>query len=233
MQIDLERVRIEEGWKQALKGEFLDPYFVTIKSNLISALKAGTVYPPNNLIFNAFNLTPFDSVKAVILGQDPYHGAGQAMGLSFSVPNGVRVPPSLVNIYKEIKFDLGIDEPNNGDLTYWAKQGVLLLNATLSVAAGQPNSHKDFGWQRFTDAAIRALSERKSGVVFMLWGNPAKAKAPLIDSSRHLVLTAAHPSPLARGAFFGFRHFSKCNEYLIAQGATPIDWDLNHAKTAL
>lgn len=230
MQIDINNVQIEEGWKEALKEEFLSPYFAQIKQNLISALRLGRVYPPNSLIFNAFNLTPFDKVKVVILGQDPYHGAGQAMGLSFSVPNGVRVPPSLVNIYKEIYDDLGISEPNSGDLTYWAKQGVLLLNATLTVGAGQANSHANFGWQKFTDAAIRAVSDKKENVVFMLWGNPAKAKMPLIDTNKHLVLTAAHPSPLARGAFFGSRHFSKCNDYLVSKGMSVIDWDLNNYK---
>ncbi|WP_169941628.1 uracil-DNA glycosylase [Campylobacter sp. RM15925] len=230
MQIDINNVQIEAGWKEALKQEFLSPYFAQIKQNLISALRLGRVYPPNSLIFNAFNLTPFDKVKVVILGQDPYHGAGQAMGLSFSVPNGVRVPPSLVNIYKEIYDDLGISEPNSGDLTYWAKQGVLLLNATLTVGAGQANSHANFGWQEFTDAAIRAVSDKKENVVFMLWGNPAKAKMPLIDTNKHLVLTAAHPSPLARGAFFGSRHFSKCNDYLVSKGMRAIDWDLNNYK---
>ncbi|MFL1707399.1 uracil-DNA glycosylase [Campylobacter sp. MOP7] len=230
MQIDINNVQIEAGWKEALKEEFLSPYFAQIKQNLINALRLGRVYPPNSLIFNAFNLTPFDKVKVVILGQDPYHGAGQAMGLSFSVPNGVRVPPSLVNIYKEIYDDLGISEPNSGDLTYWAKQGVLLLNATLTVGAGQANSHANFGWQEFTDAAIRVVSDKKENVVFMLWGNPAKAKMPLIDANKHLVLTAAHPSPLARGAFFGSRHFSKCNDYLVSKGMSAIDWDLNNYK---
>ena len=230
MRINLEDVKIEPSWKEALKEEFLSPYFAKIKENFLAAKRAGAVYPPNELIFNAFNLTPFNAVKVVILGQDPYHGAGQAMGLSFSVPRGVRVPPSLANIYKEIFDDLGIKEPNCGDLTYWAKQGALLLNATLSVSAAQANSHAGFGWQIFTDAAIRTLSQRREGLVFMLWGNPAKAKAPLIDESRHLVLTAAHPSPLARGAFFGCKHFSRANEYLASRGAAPIDWDLNNYK---
>ncbi|CZE46236.1 uracil-DNA glycosylase [Campylobacter geochelonis] len=230
MQVNLDNVQIENGWKKALKEEFLSPYFANIKENLLQAKKTETVYPPSNLIFNAFNLTPFDSVKVVILGQDPYHGANQAMGLSFSVPKGVRTPPSLVNIYKEIEADLGIKEPNSGDLSYWAKQGVLLLNATLSVAANRANSHSNFGWQTFTDAAIKVLNLDKSGIVFMLWGNNAKAKAALIDCEKHLVLTAAHPSPLARGAFFGCRHFSQCNEYLKKQSKSPIDWDLNNFK---
>ncbi|ANE35185.1 uracil-DNA glycosylase, family 1 [Campylobacter iguaniorum] len=228
MQIDLAKVQIDPSWKEVLKDEFLSPYFLDIKSNLINALKSSTVYPPNNLIFNAFNLTPFDKVKVVILGQDPYHGAGQAMGLSFSVPKGVRIPPSLINVYKEIKDDLGINEPNSGDLSYWAKQGVLLLNTSLSVAAGMPGSHSSFGWQRFTDAVVRNISDKKSNVVFMLWGNPAKAKIPLIEANKHLILSAAHPSPLARGAFFGSKHFSKCNDYLKQTSQTPIDWDLNN-----
>ncbi len=227
MQID--KIQIEASWKEALKDEFLSENFARVKENFLRAKAEGEVYPPNSLIFNAFNLTPFNAVKVVILGQDPYHGAGQAMGLSFSVPRGIKIPPSLQNIYKEIYDDLGIAEPNSGDLSYWAKQGVLLLNATLSVSAGRANSHSGFGWQEFTDAAIGRLSERARNVVFMLWGNPAKAKASLIDASRHLILTAAHPSPLARGAFFGCRHFSKANLYLAQHGKAPIDWDLNNA----
>lgn len=228
MQINLDDVRIESGWKEALKEEFLSEYFAKIKENLLAAKAREIVYPPGNLIFNAFNLTPFERVRAVILGQDPYHGAHQAMGLSFSVPRGVRIPPSLVNIYKEIKSDLGISEPASGDLSYWAKQGVLLLNASLSVGANRANSHSGFGWQIFTDAVIKILSARRQSLVFMLWGNFAKAKSALIDAQRHLILTAAHPSPLAGGAFFGCRHFSKCNEYLRAHGLGDIDWDLNH-----
>ena len=227
MQINLDDVKIEPSWKEVLKDEFLSENFARIKENFLKAKSAGVVYPPSGLIFNAFNLTPFHDVKVVILGQDPYHGANQAMGLSFSVPSGVRVPPSLVNIYKEIYADLGIKEPNSGDLTKWAKQGVLLLNSTLSVSAGMANSHASFGWQGFTDAVIRKISENLQNVVFMLWGNPAKAKAPLIDVSKHLILEAAHPSPLARGAFFGCRHFSKANIYLANHGKMPIEWDLN------
>ena len=227
MQID--KIQIEAGWKEALKEEFLSENFARVKENFLRAKAAGEVSPPNALIFNAFNLTPFNAVKVVILGQDPYHGAGQAMGLSFSVPRGIKIPPSLQNIYKEIYDDLGVTQPNSGDLSYWAKQCVLLLNATLSVSAGQANSHSGFGWQEFTDAAIGRLSERARNVVFMLWGNPAKAKVSLIDASRHLVLTAAHPSPLARGAFFGCRHFSKANVDLAEHGKAPIDWDLNNA----
>lgn len=228
MQINLDDVRIESGWKEALREEFLSEYFARIKENLLAAKAREIVYPPGNLIFNAFNLTPFERVRAVILGQDPYHGAHQAMGLSFSVPRGVRIPPSLVNIYKEIKSDLGISEPASGDLSYWAKQGVLLLNASLSVGANRANSHSGFGWQIFTDAVIKILSARRQSLVFMLWGNFAKAKSALIDAQRHLILTAAHPSPLAGGAFFGCRHFSRCNEYLRAHGLGEIDWDLNH-----
>ncbi|WP_297880792.1 uracil-DNA glycosylase [uncultured Campylobacter sp.] len=228
MQINLDDVRIESGWKEALREEFLSEYFAKIKENLLAAKAREIVYPPGNLIFNAFNLTPFERVRAVILGQDPYHGAHQAMGLSFSVPRGVRIPPSLVNIYKEIKSDLGISEPASGDLSYWAKQGVLLLNASLSVGANRANSHSGFGWQIFTDAVIKILSARRQSLVFMLWGNFAKAKSALIDAQRHLILTAAHPSPLAGGAFFGCKHFSRCNEYLRAHGLGEIDWDLNH-----
>lgn len=228
MQINLDDVRIESGWKEALREEFLSEYFAKIKENLLAAKAREIVYPPGNLIFNAFNLTPFERVRVVILGQDPYHGAHQAMGLSFSVPHGVRIPPSLVNIYKEIKSDLGISEPASGDLSYWAKQGVLLLNASLSVGANRANSHSGFGWQIFTDAVIKILSARRQNLVFMLWGNFAKAKSALIDAQRHLILTAAHPSPLAGGAFFGCKHFSRCNEYLRAHGLGEIDWDLNH-----
>ena len=228
MQINLDDVRIENGWKEALREEFLSEYFAKIKENLLAAKAREIVYPPGNLIFNAFNLTPFERVRVVILGQDPYHGAHQAMGLSFSVPHGVRIPPSLVNIYKEIKSDLGISEPASGDLSYWAKQGVLLLNASLSVGANRANSHSGFGWQIFTDAVIKILSARRQSLVFMLWGNFAKAKSALIDAQKHLILTAAHPSPLAGGAFFGCRHFSRCNEYLRAHGLGEIDWDLNH-----
>lgn len=228
MLINLNDVKIEQSWKDALKDEFLSPYFAKIKENFIQAKQTSIVYPPNNLIFNAFNLTPFNRVKVVILGQDPYHGKGQAMGLSFSVPHGIKIPPSLINIYKEIYDDLGIREPNHGNLTYWAKQGVLLLNATLSVSAGQANSHAHFGWQIFTDAIIKLLSQKRENIVFLLWGNPAKAKIPLIDTTRHLILTAAHPSPLARGAFFGCRHFSQTNNYLAKHNKTTIDWDLNN-----
>ena len=224
MQIKLENVKIEKSWKNELRDEFLSPYFLQIKENLINAKKNEVVFPPSELIFNAFNITPFDEVKVVILGQDPYHGVNQAMGLSFSVPKGVKIPPSLINIFKELQMEFGYEIPKNGDLTNWAKQGVLLLNSSLSVAANKPNSHSKFGWQIFTDSVIKILSQKRQNLVFMLWGNYAKAKANLIDENRHLVLKAAHPSPLAGGAFFGCNHFKKCNEYLKLHGKNEIDW---------
>ncbi|MBQ7675005.1 MAG: uracil-DNA glycosylase [Campylobacter sp.] len=227
MQIKLENVKIEKSWKNELRDEFLSPYFLQIKENLINAKKNEVVFPPSELIFNAFNITPFDEVKVVILGQDPYHGINQAMGLSFSVPKGVKIPPSLINIFKELQMEFGYEIPKNGDLTNWAKQGVLLLNSSLSVAANKPNSHSKFGWQIFTDSVIKILSQKRQNLVFMLWGNYAKAKANLIDENCHLVLKAAHPSPLAGGAFFGCNHFKKCNEYLQMHGKIGIKWDLN------
>lgn len=228
--IDINSVKIEKSWKNVLKDEFLSPYFEQLKLKLIDAKKRGEVYPPGSLMFNAFNLTPFDDVLVVILGQDPYHGKNQAMGLSFSVPDGIKIPPSLQNIYKEIYNDLNIKEPNSGDLTYWAKQGVLLLNTTLSVQANMANSHSSFGWQRFSDAVIKQISAKKKNVVFMLWGNFAKAKSSLINENEHLILTAAHPSPLAGGKFFGCKHFSKANSYLLSHSKKAIDWDLNNYK---
>ena len=224
MQIKLENVKIEKSWKNELRDEFLSPYFLQIKENLINAKKNEVVFPPSELIFNAFNITPFDEVKVVILGQDPYHGVNQAMGLSFSVPKGVKIPPSLINIFKELQMEFGYEIPKNGDLTNWAKQGVLLLNSSLSVAANKPNSHSKFGWQIFTDSVIKILSQKRQNLVFMLWGNYAKAKANLIDENRHLILKAAHPSPLAGGAFFGCNHFKKCNEYLKSHNKNEIDW---------
>src|ERR1043165_1878620 len=218
-------VQIEESWKQVLKDEFQKPYFPLIKQFIVAQKAKGkTVYPPGQLVFNAFNLTPFSDIKVVILGQDPYHGPGQAQGLCFSVPHGIKQPPSLVNIFKEIKTDLGIDPPNHGNLEKWAKQGVLLLNASLTVNAGEANSHSQSGWQTFTDAVIKKISDEKTGVIFLLWGNFARAKKALIDTSKHYVLEAAHPSPLSGGAFFGCRHFSKANELLKQQGKEPIDW---------
>ena len=220
-------VKIEQSWKEALQGEFDKPYFAQLVSELHRQKREGAViYPPGGQIFRAFELCPLPALKVVILGQDPYHGYGQATGLSFSVPANVPAPPSLKNIFKEIESDLGIQMSGCPDLTPWAEQGVLLLNAVLTVRAGEPTSHSRIGWQEFTDAVIRTISERCDGVVFMLWGNYARSKAALIDSSRHFVLEAAHPSPLARGAFFGCRHFSKANNLLISKGKTPIDWKL-------
>lgn len=220
-------VRIEQSWKEALSEEFEKPYFRELAAELHREKQAGiTVYPPGGSIFKAFELCPLDRVKVVILGQDPYHNPGQAMGLSFSVPEGIAAPPSLKNIFKEIESDLGIKMSGSTDLSPWARQGVLLLNAVLTVRAGAAASHSGLGWQEFTDAVIRTISETRSGVVFLLWGNYAKTKAPLIDISRHHILTAAHPSPLARGAFFGCRHFSRTNGILEHEGKSPIDWKL-------
>ena len=218
-------VKIEESWKRALAPEFEKPYFQALAGQLHQEKREGrTIYPPGPLIFNAFNLTPFDAVKVVIIGQDPYHGPGQAEGLSFSVPHGVPLPPSLVNIYREIETDLGVTLHKDGSLRGWAEQGVFLLNAVLTVRAGQPASHGRIGWTEFTDAVIRTLSDQREGLVFLLWGNFARSKRDLIDTSRHTVLEAPHPSPLARGAFFGCQHFSKTNQILVAQGLSPIDW---------
>ena len=220
-------VKIEPSWREALQSEFDQPYFAALAQQLHAEKAAGrTIFPPGGEIFRAFDLCPLDQTKVVILGQDPYHGYGQAMGLCFSVPQNVPAPPSLKNIFKEIETDLGVRMSGSPDLTPWARQGVLLLNAVLTVRAGEPTSHSGIGWQTFTDAVIRTVSERRDGVVFLLWGNYARSKAPLIDSSRHLVLEAAHPSPLARGAFFGCRHFSQANELLARQGKTPINWQL-------
>jgi uracil-DNA glycosylase len=223
----IEDVKIEPSWKAVLTDEFRQPYFAAIKSFLVAERQADkTIYPPGPLIFNAFNKTPFDQLRVVILGQDPYHNPGEAMGLCFSVPRGIRVPPSLVNIYKELKTDLNLTMPGHGDLTKWTTQGVLLLNAMLTVEAGKPASHQKIGWQTFTDAVIRHISEQKTGVVFMLWGNFARGKRALIDPSRHHILEAAHPSPLAGNAFQGCRHFSRANEILAKQGGAPIDWQI-------
>lgn len=221
------QVKIEQSWKEALAPEFGKPYFEALVRFLHEEKAAGkTIYPPGPQIFRAFDLTPLPDVKVVILGQDPYHGPGQAMGLSFSVPDGVSAPPSLKNIFREISDDLGLQMSGRPNLEKWARQGVLLLNTALTVLAGSPASHSRIGWQEFTDAVIRTVSERCDGVVFLLWGRFAQSKASLIDSSRHLVLMAAHPSPLAGGAFFGCRHFSKTNDYLISRGKSPIDWQL-------
>ena len=220
-------VKIEQSWKDALAPEFDKPYFASLVRFLHEEKAAGqTIYPPGGQIFKAFELTPLPDVKAVILGQDPYHGPGQAMGLSFSVPDGVPAPPSLVNIFREIESDLGIRMSGRPNLEDWARQGVLLLNAMLTVRAGAAGSHSRIGWQEFTDAVIRTVSDRCDGVVFLLWGNFARSKKDLVDTSRHHVLEAAHPSPLARGAFFGCRHFSRTNEILLSEGKTPINWQL-------
>lgn len=220
-------VKIEASWKAILEDEFEQPYFQSIVTFLRKEKEAGkTIYPPGPLIFNAFNTTPFDQVEVVILGQDPYHNPGEAMGLSFSVPKGVRIPPSLQNIFKELQEDTGVPIPENGDLTPWAKQGVFLLNAMLTVEKNKPQSHQKIGWQNFTDAVIKKLSDLKENLVFMLWGGFAKKKNILIDNDKHLVLEAAHPSPLAGGAFFGNKHFSKANTYLLEHHKKPIDWRL-------
>lgn len=220
-------VKIESSWKQALQSEFEQPYFAELVRILHQEKREGKViFPPGGQIFKAFELTPLDQVKVVILGQDPYHGYGQAMGLSFSVPKGVPAPPSLKNIFKEIEDDLGIRMSGSPDLQPWARQGVLLLNAILTVRSGEAASHSTIGWQPFTDAVIRCISDRCEGVVFLLWGNYARSKRALIDTSRHYVLEAPHPSPMTRGAFFGCRHFSQTNALLARQGKTPINWQL-------
>lgn len=219
-------VKIHESWKDVLKEEFDKPYFRDLVDFLHKEKSEGKViYPPGPKIFRAFDLTPFDQVRVVILGQDPYHGPGQAEGLSFSVPHGIKLPPSLQNIYKEIESDTGISTAGrDGSLIHWAEQGVFLLNAVLTVRASEPTSHSKIGWTNFTDAVIKALSDHKEGVIFLLWGNYARSKRDLIDHSRHYVLEAAHPSPLARGAFFGCRHFSQTNNILINRGQNPIKW---------
>ena len=219
-------VKIEESWKKHLGEEFSKPYFVNLTQLVRQEYLHGECYPPGRLIFNAFNLCPFDQVKVVIIGQDPYHEPGQAMGLSFSVPDGVPMPPSLVNIFKEIQMDLGTPMPPNGDLTRWARQGVLLLNATLTVRAHLANSHQALGWSQFTDAAIKAISANRDHVAFMLWGSYARSKKAFIDQTRHLVLESVHPSPLSanRGGWFGMHQFSRCNAWLEGLGMAPVKW---------
>ena len=219
-------IDIEASWKQYLKSEFEKPYFAKLTEDVRNEYKNGLCFPPAKLVFNAFNLCPFNKVKVVILGQDPYHELGQAMGLSFSVPDGIMLPPSLQNIYKEIHSDLGKPIPTSGDLTRWAKQGVLLLNATLTVRAHEANSHQALGWQNFTDAAIAALSNHREHVVFMLWGGFARSKKRLIAANRHFIIESVHPSPLSanRGGWFGQHQFSRCNAYLKQQGLGEIDW---------
>lgn len=216
-------VKIEESWKKQLQGEFEKDYFVKLTDFIRVEYSNKKIFPPAKLIFNAFEHTPFDKVKVVILGQDPYHNDGQAHGLSFSVNDGVRIPPSLVNIFKEINQDLGIPISKSGDLTRWADQGVMLLNATLTVEAHKAGSHQNKGWELFTDAAIRKLNEERENIVFLLWGAYAQKKAGFIDTDKHLVLKAPHPSPLARG-FSGCRHFSQTNDYLVSKGIEPINW---------
>ncbi len=217
--------QIEESWKNVLIDEFSKPYFSQLKSFLVDEKKQHSIYPPGQLIFNAFNQTPFDKVKVVILGQDPYHGRGQAHGLSFSVPDGVQPPPSLQNIFKEINSDTGTTVPQSGNLTRWTEQGVLLLNAILTVRAGQASSHREHGWEQFTDTVIQKISEQKSGVVFLLWGKFARSKKVLIDGGKHLMLEASHPSPYSADyGFFGCKHFSKTNEYLVEKGNKAIVW---------
>lgn len=219
--------KINESWKKVLIDEFNLPYFHVLRNFLVEEKKQFSVFPPGNQIFAAFDMTPFDSVKVVILGQDPYHGKDQAHGLCFSVPHGITPPPSLINIFKEIRDDLGIPVPDHGNLHHWATQGVLLLNATLTVRANQPGSHQNKGWEMFTDQVIRTLSHEKSGLVFLLWGKFAQAKEYLIDTGKHFILKAAHPSPYsASSGFFGCRHFSRTNEILRDQGKEEINWAL-------
>jgi uracil-DNA glycosylase len=219
-------IKMEQSWKEALKDEFELPYFTELSATVRNAyLGDEPVYPPPQFVFNAFSLCPFDAVKVVILGQDPYHGPGQAHGLCFSVQDGVRLPPSLLNIYKELRDDLGIPIRQTGDLTHWAEQGVLLLNATLTVYGGKAGSHQGLGWERFTDAIIKRLSDEKEHLVFILWGKYAQDKGSVIDGAKHHIIRSAHPSPLsAYNGFFGSRPFSKTNEYLSEHGNSPITW---------
>lgn len=222
-------VKIDTSWKMVLESEFGKAYFLQLAAFLKTEKMQGKIiYPPGSLIFHAFNETPFEKVKVVLLGQDPYHGPGQAHGLSFSVPPGISPPPSLMNIFKELKADIGMEIPRTGDLTKWARQGVLLLNAVLTVRANEPASHAKSGWMNFTDAVIRKISESKNGIIFLLWGKFAQDKQVLIDGTKHFILKAAHPSPFsADKGFFGCRHFSKTNQLLIRQGLDPIDWSLD------
>lgn len=221
-------VKIAESWKNVLKDEFSQDYFQNIALHLRTEKSQGKIiYPPGSLIFNAFNTTSFDKVKVVILGQDPYHGPNQAHGLCFSVQTGVPAPPSLVNIFKELKSDLGLPIPKHGNLTAWASQGVFLLNASLTVRAGEPMSHSKIGWAKFTDTVIKKIATEKQHVVFMLWGKFAQDKSVLIEEGKHCILKAAHPSPLsAHAGFLGCKHFSKANAYLVSKGIDPVDWQL-------
>ncbi len=219
-------IQLDTNWQKHLASEFEKDYFKNLVEFIEKEKQQHRIFPPENLVFSAFNLTSFDDVKVVILGQDPYHGFGQANGLCFSVSLGIRKPPSLNNIFKELQSDLGFPIPQTGNLEPWAKQGVFLLNATLTVRENTAGSHQNKGWEQFTDTVIKTISENKTGVVFLLWGNYAKAKEALIDSMKHTVLTAPHPSPLARGGFFNCNHFSKTNELLLKQGLTPINWEI-------
>ncbi|MBN9349553.1 MAG: uracil-DNA glycosylase [Chitinophagaceae bacterium] len=221
-------VQIESSWNNQLQNEFSKPYFTELVRFLKTEKASGKIiYPKGNEIFNAFEQTPFNKVKVVILGQDPYHNPGQAQGLCFSVPDGIAAPPSLINIFKELHSDIGLPIPHSGNLTKWARQGILLLNSSLTVRKNEPMSHSKIGWEIFTDAIIKLLSDKKEGLVFLLWGGFAKSKRHLIDSKKHFILTAAHPSPLsATNGFFGCKHFSKTNEILTREGKQPIDWIL-------
>lgn len=224
-------VKLESSWLKVLKPEFEKAYFKKLKAFLIQEKQKGElIYPKNGDIFKAFELAPFDNVKVVVLGQDPYHGANQAHGLSFSVQKGIKPPPSLRNIFKELKTEFSdFIIPDNGDLTYWAQQGVLLLNATLTVSSGKPGSHQKQGWETFTDEVIKTVSDQKENIVFILWGNYAQQKAVLIDTSKHLIIKSAHPSPFsAHNGFFGSKPFSKTNDYLAKTGQQPIDWHLKN-----
>lgn len=221
-----QNIQIEPEWEVELKNEFQMDYFKKLSQFLMEEKKNQTIFPPSKNIFAAFNHTPFSKVNVVIIGQDPYHGPHQANGLSFSVSKGVRNPPSLQNIFKELKTDLGIELPTHGDLTKWADQGILLLNATLTVRAEQAGSHQNKGWEIFTDSVINILSKKREGIVFLLWGRFAQSKENLIDANKHYILKAAHPSPLARGAFFGCKHFSKTNEILVKLRKSPIYWNI-------
>lgn len=227
-QSQLPEIRIEPSWKLAMKDEFEQEYFKALKNFLLTEKQdKRIIYPPGQKIFAAFDYTPFDKVKVIIIGQDPYHGAGQANGLCFSVSDGVPHPPSLQNIFKELQADLNITVPRSGSLEPWARQGVLLLNAILTVRANEPASHRNRGWEQFTDEVIRTLSAKKNGLVFILWGNFARSKKIMIDTTKHFVLEAAHPSPFsAHSGFFGCKHFSRTNEILIREGLSPIDWKL-------
>ncbi len=225
--MSLIKPRIEESWKKILNDEFNSQYFIELKEFLIEERSKYKIYPPGILIFNAFNKTPFEKVKVVLLGQDPYHGKGQAHGLCFSVPAGISPPPSLVNIFKELTTDLNISFPTHGNLEKWADQGVFLLNATLTVRASRPGSHQNKGWEIFTDSVIKKISEKRAGIVFLLWGKYAQAKQVLIDTDKHYILKAAHPSPYSADyGFFGCKHFSKTNNILSRHGLPVIDWSI-------